>query len=92
VVDQLQTEKFLNVNHHPPRYEEASQYRLKSLGPPSWPGGPIACPRNFQAESPSGLAQEVNFSGERTPRLDQAGWLREAQTGWSINFQNKFFV
>jgi hypothetical protein len=31
-------------------------------------------------------------AGERTPRLDQAGWLREAQTGWSTNFQNKFSV
>src|SRR5204863_9972412 len=31
-----------------------------------------------------GFAEEVKFSGERPPRLDQAGRL--------INFQNKFFV
>jgi hypothetical protein len=40
----------------------------------------------------SGFAQKVNFSGGRTPRLAQAGWLREAQTGRSTKFQNKFFV
>ena len=38
------------------------------------------------------LCTRNQFSGERTPRLDQAGWLREAQTGRSIKFQNKFFV
>jgi prepilin-type N-terminal cleavage/methylation domain-containing protein len=40
----------------------------------------------------SGCAQEVYFSGERTPRLDQAGWLRAAQTGRSIKFKNKFLL
>ena len=39
-----------------------------------------------------GFAQENPFSGERTPRLDQAGRLREAQTGRSIKFQDIFFV
>ena len=37
-----------------------------------------------------GLCTRSQFFGERTPRLDQAGWLRAAQTGRLIKFEKKF--
>jgi hypothetical protein len=41
--------------------------------------------RNTDQTNPrTGFAQEVNFSGERTPRLDQAGWLRAQEISRSF--------
>ena len=37
-----------------------------------------------RVSQPDGFAREGNFSGERTPRLDQAGWLRAQEISRSF--------
>jgi hypothetical protein len=69
VVGQLQTKNLVDLDP-PPASLKASQYRLRSLGPPSWPGGPIACLR-LRSLSGSSRARSASPAG-RSLRSGQA--------------------